>query len=142
IERGVRHALLAAADAEKLVAGTGDDHDTRTGFAADRVDAVVQLMAHGLGEHVAVVRPIERDCADRPVLLVEDCLVAHSAAPAMIPAPLSAANRPSSAPRTFPSTAKVCSPSLGGGRRGTFASPSRQNPVPTCGTCRPSTSRR
>src|SRR5205823_3376673 len=38
---------------------------------------VAHLVAHRLGEHVAVVGPVQRQCADRPVLGVEDRLVTH-----------------------------------------------------------------
>jgi hypothetical protein len=46
VEAGVLHSLLAAADAEKAVAGTGDDEHARARLAPDRVDAIAHLVAH------------------------------------------------------------------------------------------------
>ena len=77
IKRRVLHAGLAPADAEEAVAGAGDDQDAGAGLAADRVDAVAHLVAHRLGEHVAVIGTVQRQGPDRSVLAVQDRLVTH-----------------------------------------------------------------
>ena len=65
VEVGVLHAVLAPADAEELVAGAGQHDHARARLAPDGVDAVADLVARHVREHVAVMRPVERDGADR-----------------------------------------------------------------------------
>jgi hypothetical protein len=82
IEVAVLEPVLLAADAEEAVAGAGQHDHAGARLAPDRVDAVADLVAHDVIEHVAVVRPVQRDGADRAVFLVEDGLVAHARSPA------------------------------------------------------------
>ena len=77
IERAVFQAVLAAADAEELVAGAGDDQHARSRLAPDVVDAVADLVTHLRREHVAVVRPIERQPADRAFFSIKYGFVCH-----------------------------------------------------------------
>ena len=77
VERAVLHAFLAPADAEELIAGAADHQYARACLAPDVVDAIADLVAHLRGEHVAIVRAIEREPADRAVLFVQDSLERH-----------------------------------------------------------------
>ncbi len=77
VEQALLHALLAAADTEELVAGTGQHDYTGARLAPDLVDAIADLMAHEGREHVAVLRSVQRDRAHRAVFAVSDFLERH-----------------------------------------------------------------
>src|SRR5262249_7637606 len=77
IKDGFLHAFLAPANAEELIAGACYHDHPRPCFTAGGSDAVANFVAHLDGEHVAVIRSVQRDCADRAILLVDDCIEAH-----------------------------------------------------------------
>ena len=74
--RGRGEALHVGAGAEALAgAGEDDADDVRVGLGP--ADGLAQLVGHGLGPGVELLRPVQRDDGDGVVDLEEDVLVRH-----------------------------------------------------------------
>src|SRR5690606_11330984 len=102
----------------------GQHQNARAGLAAHLLDAVADLVAHGLGEHVAVVGPVEGQRADGAVFLVGDLAICHAVS----------FLHESGSHRSYSRNSAECSPKAGGAERAVPESPSMRMPSPTCGT--------